>query len=209
MPVYHERQTRQLCALHTLNNLFQTRQAFTKERLDQICTDLNPNVWLNPHRSMLGLGNYDVNVIMAALQAWNCEACWFDKRKDPSCIDLNAIVGFILNVPSDYKFGFITLPLRKRHWIAIRQIDGKYYNLDSKLHSPECIGDEQQLFAFLKQQLQSNDRELFVVVESSSVNGNNEQPAKRWLREPIVANESETAGARSLTKTLNMNGHVS
>lgn len=61
--------------------LFTARQAFTKEQLDQICTQLNPNVFLNPHRSMLGLGNYDVNVIMAALQLNNCEACWFDKRK--------------------------------------------------------------------------------------------------------------------------------
>lgn len=57
------------------------RQAFTKEQLDEICTNLNPNVWLNPHRSMLGLGNYDINVIMQALQLRNCEAAWFDKRK--------------------------------------------------------------------------------------------------------------------------------
>lgn len=30
---------------------------------------------------MLGLGNYDINVIMAALQKKGCEAVWFDKRK--------------------------------------------------------------------------------------------------------------------------------
>ncbi|XP_005180964.1 josephin-like protein [Musca domestica] len=207
MPVYHERQTRQLCALHTLNNLFQSRQAFTKEQLDQICTQLNPNVFLNPHRSMLGLGNYDVNVIMAALQLNNCEACWFDKRKDPSCIDLNAIVGFILNVPSDYKFGFITLPLRKRHWIAVRQIDGKFYNLDSKLHTPECIGNEQQLFAFLKQQLQSNDRELFVIVESSA--NENDQP-KKWLKETPTNETTTTAEmTKNNTNSTLRNGHVS
>lgn len=61
--------------------LFTARQAFTKEQLDEICTNLNPNVWLNPHRSFLGLGNYDVNVIMTALQMQGFEACWFDKRK--------------------------------------------------------------------------------------------------------------------------------
>ncbi len=30
---------------------------------------------------MLGLGNYDVNVLMAALQLKGYEAMWFDKRK--------------------------------------------------------------------------------------------------------------------------------
>jgi josephin len=30
---------------------------------------------------MFGLGNYDVNVIMAALQDKGFETVWFDKRK--------------------------------------------------------------------------------------------------------------------------------
>ncbi|XP_036331665.1 josephin-like protein isoform X1 [Rhagoletis pomonella] len=177
--IYHERQTRQLCALHTLNNLFQGHESYTKEQLDQICNDLSPNVWINPHRSPLGLGNYDINVIMTALQIRNCEAIWFDKRKDPSCINLKAIVGFILNVPSDYKFGFVTLPLQRRHWIAIRRIDDKYYNLDSKLREPECIGNETELLSYLRSQLETNKRELFVIVEKSVVVSEHQQPY--WL----------------------------
>lgn len=35
----------------------------------------------NPHRSVFGTGNYDVNVIMAALDEKDCVAVWFDKRK--------------------------------------------------------------------------------------------------------------------------------
>ncbi|XP_054739659.1 josephin-like protein [Anastrepha obliqua] len=178
--IYHEKQTRQLCALHTLNNLFQGQQSYTKEQLDQICNDLSPNVWINPHRSPLGLGNYDINVIMTALQMRNCEAIWFDKRKDPSCINLNAIVGFILNVPSDYKFAFVTLPLQKRHWIAIRRIDGKYYNLDSKLREPDCIGDETDLLSYLRSQLETNKRELFVIVEKTMANGEQHHP--NWIK---------------------------
>ncbi|XP_018789525.1 PREDICTED: josephin-like protein [Bactrocera latifrons] len=183
--IYHERQTRQLCALHTLNNLFQGEQSYTKEQLDQICNDLSPNVWINPHRSPLGLGNYDINVIMTALQLRNCEAVWFDKRKDPSCIDLNAIVGFILNVPSDYKFAFVTLPLQKRHWIAVRCIDGKYYNLDSKLREPECIGSETDLLTYLRAQLETNKRELFVIVEKTSTSS--EQQNANWLKSETIA----------------------
>lgn len=61
--------------------------------------------------------------------------------RDPSILNLECISGYILNVPSDYKFSFITLPLKRKHWIAIREIDaGHYYNLDSKLESPQHIG---------------------------------------------------------------------
>ncbi|XP_063360076.1 josephin-2 [Cydia amplana] len=162
--IYHEKQVKELCALHALNNLFQERGTFSKNELDGICSRLSPNVWINPHRSMLGLGNYDINVIMAALQLKGCEAVWFDKRKDPGCLDLSNICGFILNVPSDYKFGFVMLPLRRRHWIAIRQIQGNFYNLDSKLDAPQLIGRSSDLIAYLKQQMECKEKELFVVV---------------------------------------------
>lgn len=74
-------QVKELCALHALNNLFQECGAFSKTELDAICYSLSPNVWINPHKSLLGLGNYDINVIMAALQRKGYEAVWFDKRK--------------------------------------------------------------------------------------------------------------------------------
>ena len=35
--VYHEKQIYKLCALHALNNLFQSRNEFTKKDLDDIC----------------------------------------------------------------------------------------------------------------------------------------------------------------------------
>ena len=35
--IYHEKQARELCALHALNNLFQDDQAFSKSDLDNIC----------------------------------------------------------------------------------------------------------------------------------------------------------------------------
>ena len=38
---------------------------------------------VTPHKkSMLGNGNYDVNVIMAALQTKGYEAVWWDKRRE-------------------------------------------------------------------------------------------------------------------------------
>ena len=74
-------QVKELCALHSLNNIFQDSQAFTKSCLDEICFSLAPENWVNPHKSILGTGNYDVNVIMAALNAKQYAMIWFDKRK--------------------------------------------------------------------------------------------------------------------------------
>lgn len=42
---------------------------------------LAPQCVVNPHRSVLGTGNYDVNVIMAALQSRDLAAVWWDKRR--------------------------------------------------------------------------------------------------------------------------------
>ncbi|XP_055836734.1 josephin-like protein [Episyrphus balteatus] len=184
--IYHERQRRQLCALHALNNLFQS-DIYTKAQLDEVCKNLSPQVWINPHRSVLGLGDYDVNVIMTALQEKGCEAAWFDKRKDPACINFDEVVGFILNIPADYKFGYVTLPIKKRHWIAVRKIDdGQYYNLDSKLESPHCIGDEESLLTYLKGQLESNDRELFIIVQT-----NETENAQKWLKNTSTSSVEE------------------
>lgn len=49
-------------------------------------------------------------------------------------------MGFILNIPSEYKIGFIQLPIKRKHWIAVQRINGIYYNLDSKLDMPVIVG---------------------------------------------------------------------
>lgn len=82
LKIYHEKQSKQLCALHALNNLFQDARAFTKQDLDAICKELSPESRIfNPHRSALGLGCYDVNVIISALSKKGFDTIWFDKRK--------------------------------------------------------------------------------------------------------------------------------
>lgn len=166
--IYHEKQSKELCALHVLNNIFQSHDAFTQKDLDKICNELSPNTWINPHKSWLGLGNYDINVLTAALQTRDYSVVWFDKRKDPSCISLGKVLGFILNIPSEYKVGWIHLPtFNRKHWIAMRKIEETFYNLDSKLSSPSLIGDELEFINFLREQLKVEDIQLLLVVEKS------------------------------------------
>ncbi|KAK6471596.1 josephin-1 [Huso huso] len=163
--IYHEKQRRELCALHALNNVFQDATAFSRETLQDIFQRLSPNTMVTPHKkSMLGNGNYDVNVIMAALQTRGYEAVWWDKRRDVSCIALPNVTGFILNVPSNLRWGPLRLPLKRQHWICVRQVGGVFYNLDSKLSCPDWIGNEDELRKFLRHQLRGKNCELLLVV---------------------------------------------
>ncbi|XP_071452673.1 josephin-2-like, partial [Hetaerina americana] len=183
--IYHEKQVKELCCLHALNNLFQERGgAFGQDSLDALAHSLSPSAWLNPHKSILGTGNYDVNVLMAALRTRGSHALWFDKRKDVGLLKLENILGFILNVPSEYRLGgVLPLPLHRRHWVAIRAIGNTYYNLDSKLRAPEPVGEESDLLAYLRDQLHSKEKELFVVVSDEVENSHS------WLNSPSEESE--------------------
>ena len=161
--IYHEKQSKQLCALPTLNNLFQNAGTFTKAQLDELCLQLTPNSWINPHRSMFGLGNYDVNVVMAALQLKQCDLVWWDKRRKISPWEITSSIGLILNLPSPSKVGGLTFPFKTKHWLAIRQFNSVFYNLDSKLPSAEQIGDVCQLIEYLNKHLIEDECELFLV----------------------------------------------
>ncbi len=65
-PAYFERQSRQLCLQHTINNLFQ-RRAVSAAELDALACELpGGSCWFGPHRT-LWLGNYGVSVVELAL----------------------------------------------------------------------------------------------------------------------------------------------
>lgn len=110
---------------------------------------LSPSTWINPHKSLLGLGNYDVNVLMSALQSRGYEAKWFDKRKPLSILVVENIFGFVLNVPSNFRVvGIVPLPfLKQKHWTALRSIGSSFYNLDSNLKKPEELGQVSYIFS--------------------------------------------------------------
>ncbi|KAI6215075.1 hypothetical protein M3Y94_00342300 [Aphelenchoides besseyi] len=152
---YHERQRRQFCLLHTLNNLFE-REEFRKEELDQICEVFDSSVWFNAHRSMLGLGNYDVNILLRALESRGLEGVWFDKRLSAKEINHSAVHSYIFNVPSDSYLSFLR---NGRHWFAVKRFGSNFYNLDSKLLEPAPIHD---FTLFANEKLARND-EMFIV----------------------------------------------
>ncbi|XP_053324744.1 josephin-2 [Spea bombifrons] len=173
-PVFHERQRLELCAVHALNNLLQ-KPEITQQRAEEICRGLSPNTMINPHRSLLGTGNYDVNVIMVALQTLDYAAVWWDKRKSLESLVLSEIFGFILNIPSPISLGFLSLPITRKHWITVRQINGVYYNLDSKLKAPAKLGGPTELKQFLQDCISRGSCEVLLVVRKDV------EEARLWI----------------------------
>lgn len=72
-------------------------------------------------------------------------SCFLHPFRDVNVIALSNVMGFIMNLPSSLCWGPLKLPLKRQHWICVREVGGTYYNLDSKLKMPEWIGGESEL----------------------------------------------------------------
>ncbi|XP_058747852.1 josephin-like protein [Vicia villosa] len=172
--VYHERQRLQFCLIHTLNSLFQQKDAFTRADLNAISEKLalddtsNSDSWtpfsmlFKPHHNAL-TGNYDINVLIAALEEKGKSVVWHDRRNGCSSIDLDApedvLMGVVVNVAVKRFAGI----WKGRHWIALRKIDGVWYNLDSDLHGPKCFRDQDEVREFLDSSIVGGGEVLLVM----------------------------------------------
>ena len=140
--MYHERQRLALCGVHALNNLLQEHK-FSKRDFDAICSELAPDSgFINPHRSILGIGNYDVNVLMVLLDRSNLKVQWLDSREDVTEDLLNDYkpFGILVNLPSTSALTRMGI-LKGRHWLSLLWHKRAWWNVDSELPEPETIGD--------------------------------------------------------------------
>lgn len=183
--IVHHKQRLQLCLLHALNNLFQGETTFSRSELNSIAGNLSAGLqhFDGPFSRLLGThhnvitGNYDVNVLMAALQSRQTEAVWFDRRKGVDALNLDdadkKLVGIILNLPSR---GFAGL-WKSRHWIALKKIEGFWYDLDSDLSTPfPFLGGDDEIKQFLEQHF-AGGSEAFIVFkkdEETAAKGSSE-----------------------------------
>jgi hypothetical protein len=55
--------------LHSVNNIL-GKEAYSKDAMNSICYELSDD-FINPHKHVFG-GDYDINVIMVALQNRDC-----------------------------------------------------------------------------------------------------------------------------------------
>jgi len=134
-----------------------------RKRHYQICEQLSPDAFINPHKSIFGFGNYDVNVVIYALQQQGFTVQWFDRRKSVGVIDLSKVFGFIVNYSSARLFSQVS-----KHWFAIRRIGNTFYNCDSKQDKPFPYPSETKLMEELQLFIEKRRAELLLVVENAN-----------------------------------------
>lgn len=157
----------------------QGENAFTRKELDTIADSLevpetattssgNPFSFIfKPHRNAM-TGNYDANVLEAALQTRGKEVKWFDGRKG-----IEELLSQVAQYGDDKLLGMIVnFTTRKflglcqgRHWVAVRKLKPEgWYNLDSERVAPVCLGNDDSLKEFLRPALVSTDNVVIFVL---------------------------------------------
>lgn len=123
--IYHERQESALCGQHCLNNLLQG-PFFTAPDLASIAAELDMKereLGIYASANVDDSGNFSIQVLRSALQRYNgIDLPVWSKGQVPPTTQ-----GFIVN--------------RSEHWIAIRKIYGKWWNLNSVNEKPEFVSD--------------------------------------------------------------------
>lgn len=136
--------------------MIQEKDAFTRPSLNIIAEKLaleDPNqaswtpisVVFKSHHNVL-TGNYDINVLISALEERGKRVVWHDRRCGASSIDLDdKLFGIVVNVPVS-RYGGLW---KSRHWIALRKVGEVWYNLDSDLSAPHPFKDREEIVEFL------------------------------------------------------------
>ncbi|ORX84266.1 hypothetical protein BCR32DRAFT_277251 [Anaeromyces robustus] len=111
--IYHEKQHLGYCAK------FQ-KEEFTIDKLNNICKLLKVqegNSRFIRHKSILPIGNYDINVIMWALNTHGKDIKWFDNRHidEIDFLDVENLYGIIINKGNN---GTVF----NKHWYTLRPI---------------------------------------------------------------------------------------
>ncbi|KAL0213350.1 hypothetical protein RCL1_006976 [Eukaryota sp. TZLM3-RCL] len=135
--VYFEKQKAALCAVHTLNNLLQS-QFFSEidlAELASVITQKEHSLYLttpseNHHVSLSG--DFSTDVVQLALQNLDLSMVHLNSE-DPIVVQIRSnptsAEGFILNRNTE-DIG---------HWLSLRKVQGKWFELDSLASQPREI----------------------------------------------------------------------
>mmetsp|Transcript_40656 Transcript_40656/g.68065 ORF Transcript_40656/g.68065 Transcript_40656/m.68065 type:complete len:216 (+) Transcript_40656:206-853(+) len=118
-------------------------------------------------------GNYDINVMMIAMEEEGYRLQWFDKRNVPlkDHLNLENVLGILLNGWRQTEPGtsrrsrFMTCCKKllcglcccrwregysiSRHWSTVREVNGTFYDFDSLLKAPRKLHPESEVYKYL------------------------------------------------------------
>lgn len=188
-PLFHERQTRQQCGLHCVNNLLQWR-CYEHADFDRISAELldqRAKLSGRPSRVLsrvpgakccfflnAAASDYDVQVLELALGKQGACLKWFDRRKTIEDADLQQddLFGLIVNRRT-WKPSCCGRPrFEKRHWLCIRRTTSGFYNLDSHLVNPKQLGSTADTLEWLRGTLADEGSCLFLVLREQQASNN-------------------------------------
>jgi josephin len=171
--LYHEKQRLALCGLHAVNNLLQG-PFYTKRDFDDVCEVLDRAVFFNRHRSLLGIGNFDINVLSLLLERAQLTVRRHDRRRALAEFDLeeNGLVGILQNVASPRSLSqlFYFFFSSSRHWRTFLNMNGLWWNLDSNLPAPQVIGSHLDCVNLLNGDV-NDDSHILLVLRTTTSEG--------------------------------------
>ncbi|KAK2952339.1 putative Josephin [Blattamonas nauphoetae] len=156
--VFREEQKRQLCAIHSLNNLMQRRVA-SKDDFDEIASSLSdcttPWSKIFRHKTPF-VGNYDADTVQFALFAASLPYSFFPHTKHSlRAVDIANSSGMIIN----WSMGDSS-----NHWVCFRRIQGRWFNLDSLADTHSSYRSAEQCVRYINQQLRECPRSSLVIL---------------------------------------------
>lgn len=175
--LYHEKQSTMQCAIHAVNNMLQ-KSVYTKKNFDEIAKELfikekqsqNGEIYINPYKNILGLGNYNISVIEIAFLQMNHCLKWWDKRKEINQFDFksNDLVGFLINDTGEKScFRNLFKLVQLNHWYSIKKIEENYFDCDSRLDKPKLFKSIEELKKRMEY-IKKNDGFIFQVYENNN-----------------------------------------
>ncbi|KII66549.1 Josephin-2 [Thelohanellus kitauei] len=173
--IYHEKQSKYNCAIHALNNIFQ-RKEFDMEEIEKLADILKREHNIISKIPMVGY--YDINLIEYALKTRGCETKWLRNteylvlmfREYMLCVPFARCKGLIVNsiVNSWYSSLSKLVGWIPRHWLAIANVDGEFYDLDSNYNCPVHVGNRDKLVSYLMGIMEEPDNRVIVVYEEEN-----------------------------------------
>lgn len=162
-PVYHQRQKRACCAIHTVKNLSQ-EDVFTQEDFNELANEVDEEELKIGIRTKYDPsnnydsndGDYSIEVIMRASKMTNIDLIRIDSESEHVLAakqDHTSADSYVVN---------IHLTQTMNPWFAIRKFDEGWFNLDSRLNYPERLKVNGPKFEILSQ---TNFLAVYVVVE--------------------------------------------
>lgn len=172
--IYHERQEALLCGQHALNNLAQA-PLFTVDQLAEIARQLDalergvmePSAVQQPSANIDEAGNFSIQVLKAALEAvLGLPLPHLSVARQTSTKDITEYDGFLCH--------------KSDHWFAIRQVGGRFWNLNSMMERPVAIGHFK--LAVEMSAWESSGYTIFAIPEGLPVGGTKTPgtPEKCW-----------------------------